>query len=81
MAGAIGIINYNGTILCTCVPKEKSGHWCGEQYNLFAGGFEKKDGFIRLPTGEKKRNKKATAKRECREEGFPLFVELHFSLK
>ena len=43
MAGAIGIINYNGTIPCKCVPKEKSGHRYGMQYNLFVGGFEKKD--------------------------------------
>ena len=71
MAGAIGILYYNENIPCVCVPKEKSGHKYGNQYNLFAGGYEKKDGIIRLATGEKKKNKKATAKRECREEGFP----------
>lgn len=76
MAASFGIINYNKhnrSVPCLCVPKEngRHGHY-PNQYNLFAGGFESRDGSIRLPSGRLVRNAKNTAKRECKEEGFPM---------
>ena len=76
MPGAIGVIDYRvrGTSTrCICVPRENKCHRnYPDQYNMFAGSWEKKDGTVKLKDGRTVLNQKNTAIRETREEGFPM---------